>query len=144
VDTAKRNRARSLTAKRSVKEMDDRQFFQKVAERAVLSIEEAADLTRATLQTLADRLSNGEARHLSEQLPDGLREYLPARERIERFDLNDLLRRVSKHTGLNAKETEAGVRAVLVTLGKAVKPEVFAHAMAQLPGEFRAMAGQPA
>ena len=121
--------------------MDDREFFRKVAERAVLSVEEAADLTRATLQTLADRLSNGEARHLAEQLPDGLPGSLPKRERIERFGLAELLRRVSKHTGLNARETAAGVRAALTTLSETVDPDVFGHVMAQLPGEFRTMIG---
>lgn len=121
--------------------MDDREFFRKVAEQAVLSVEEAADLSRATLQTLADRLSNGEARHLAEQLPDGLPEYLPKRDRIDRFGLAELLRRVSKHTGLNARETEAGVRAVLTTLNRTVDKDVFDHVKAQLPGEFRTMIG---
>lgn len=123
--------------------MDDREFFRKVAEQAVLSVEEAADLSRATLQTLADRLSNGEARHLAEQLPNGLPEYLPKRDRIERFGLAELLRRVSKRTGLNARETGAGVRAVLTTLSETADRDVFDHVMAQLPGEFRTMIGLP-
>lgn len=121
--------------------MNDRQFFQKVADQAALSQEEAADLTRATLQTLAERLSSGEARHLSEQLPDGLREYLPVRDRIDRFGLDELLHRVGGHTGLNPRETEAGVRSVLMTLSETADPTVFDHAMAQLPGDFRTMIG---
>jgi uncharacterized protein (DUF2267 family) len=123
--------------------MDDRQFFHRVADRAVLSVDDSADLSRATLQTLADRLSNGEARHLAEELPEGLRDYAPQHERIERFGLAELLGRVSKRTGLNARETEAGVRSVLTTLGETVNPEVFDHVMAQLPGEFRTMIGLP-
>lgn len=123
--------------------MDDRAFFQRVAEKAVLSVEEAADLTRATLQALAERLSNGEARHLAQQLPDGLSGYLAARERIERFGLAEMLERVGKHTGLNAKETKAGVRAVLTMLHETVDEVVFDHVMAQLPGEFRTMIGMP-
>jgi uncharacterized protein (DUF2267 family) len=123
--------------------MDDREFFQRVAEKAVLSVEEAADLTRATLQTLSDRISNGEARHLAQQLPDGLSEYLPQKDRIERFGLPELLQRVGKRTGLNARETEAGVHAVLTTLSATVDADVFDHVMAQLPGAFRTMIGMP-
>ncbi|GDY71600.1 hypothetical protein SAV31267_010850 [Streptomyces avermitilis] len=54
--------------------MDDKEFFQAVADRAGLSREEAADLTRATLETLARRLSDGEARDLALELPERLRD----------------------------------------------------------------------
>jgi uncharacterized protein (DUF2267 family) len=124
--------------------MDDREFFQKVAEKAVLSVEEAADLTRATLEILSGRLSSGEARNLAPQLPVGLAGYLPEHDRIEKFGLQELLLRVGKRTGLNANETEAGVRAVLTKLGRIVDPQVFQHVMAQLPGEFRVLAGRAA
>ncbi len=124
--------------------MNDREFFQKVAEKAVLSVEEAADLTRATLEILSGRLSSGEARNLARQLPDGLSGYLPEHDRIEKFGLAELLLRVGKRTGLNANETEAGVRAVLTKLAHLVDTQVYQHVMAQLPGEFRTLAGMPA
>lgn len=121
--------------------MDDRQLFHTVAERSGLTVEEAGDLTRATLRTLADRLSNGEARHLSEQLPAGLREYVPPRNRIDRFDFPELVRRVSKRVGLSAHETEIGAWAVLTTLNENLT--VFDHVLAQLPNDFRPAGSRP-
>jgi uncharacterized protein (DUF2267 family) len=121
--------------------MDDRQFFRKVAEQAVLSVEEAADLTRATLQTMGDRLSSTETKRLALQLPEALRESLTPQDRVEKLGLDELLRRVSQRTGLNAKETEAGVRAVLTILAEAVDTATYEHIMAQLPGDIRTMAG---
>ncbi|MDT4900769.1 MAG: hypothetical protein QOJ78_1699, partial [Pseudonocardiales bacterium] len=52
--------------------MKAREFYEKVAERSMLSKEEATDLTRAVLETLALRLSPGEARDLAAQLAEPL------------------------------------------------------------------------
>jgi uncharacterized protein (DUF2267 family) len=120
--------------------MDEKQIFRAVAERATLSVEEAADLTRATLTALAYRVSSGEARHLAATLPEPLREYLPVQERISRFGIDEFLRRIKDRTGLNQEETERGVQAVLSTLHQAVDGQVFTRVMAQLPAAFRTMA----
>ena len=45
--------------------MDARAFYLKVAERTMLSKEEAADLTRAVLEIVARRVSAGEVRVLA-------------------------------------------------------------------------------
>lgn len=103
--------------------------------------EGAADLTRATLGTLADRLSAGEARHLELQLPQPLRESLGTRTAAaEKFGLDEFIRRVSEHTGLTVRGTTDGIRAVFTTLHEALGDEQFDHVMAQLPGAFRDMA----
>jgi uncharacterized protein (DUF2267 family) len=120
--------------------MDEKQIFRAVAERATLSVEEAADLTRATLDVLAYRLSSGEARHLAAQLPEALRAYLPVQERISAFDAQEFVRRIKDRTGLNLVEVERGVRAVLSTLNETVDDDVFARAMGQVPAGIRAMA----
>jgi uncharacterized protein (DUF2267 family) len=117
--------------------MDAREFYRTVADRAGLSKEEAADLTRATFETLAHRVSPGEVRDLAAQLPDQLAEAVRRNGKSpERFGLNELIQRVSKRTGLNEQETTAGVRAVLTTLREAVEETAFDHFMSQLPGEF--------
>jgi uncharacterized protein (DUF2267 family) len=118
--------------------MDARAFYLEVAERTMLSKEEAADLTRATLETLALRVNEGEIRDLARQLPDPLADAIRSNGKgRERFDLTELIRRVSKRTGLNEAETTAGVRAVLLTLRQAVDPKEFNDLMSQLPAEFR-------
>jgi uncharacterized protein (DUF2267 family) len=117
--------------------MDARAFYRTVAERTMLSKEEAADLTRAALETLAMRVSAGEVRDLARQLPDPLADAVRSQGKgQERFDLNELIRRVSLRTGLNEAETTAGVRAVLRTLREAVDPKEFNDFMSQLPAEF--------
>ena len=117
--------------------MDARTFYSAVAERSMLSKEEAADLTRAVLETVAMRVSAGEVRDLARQLPEPLAEAIRRNGKgPERFDLTELIRRVSKRTGLNEAETTAGVRAVLLTLREAVDRKEFNDFMSQLPAEF--------
>ena len=124
--------------------MNDKEFFRSVAQRAGLSREEAADLTRATLKTLADRLSGGEARDLAVRLPGPLAEPLRSGdEAAKRYDLEEFVRRVSQHTGLTTPETTSGIRAVLVTLREIVGDGEFDEAMAQLPKDFRTLIGMP-
>ena len=121
--------------------MNFKEFTYTVAERAGFSREEAADLTRATLETLADRLSGGEARDLAVRLPEPMGESLRGKKGMAagNFGLEEFLRRVSEHTGLTVKETTDGVRAVFRTLAEVVPSDHFDQAMSQLPGDFRRM-----
>jgi uncharacterized protein (DUF2267 family) len=121
--------------------MDDREFFQAVADRTQLSRQEAADLTRATLETLAHRLSDGEARDLARELPEPLRESLDrGRGEMEHFDPDESVRRVRMRTGVSEEEAGRGVRAVLGTLREAVSQQEFDNAMSQLGSEFARLA----
>ena len=117
--------------------MEYKEFVQAVQERTELSRQEAADLTRATLEALSERVSDGELRQLAMQLPDGLREYAkPTKRGTEKIGLAEFIRKVSEHTGLTEQETTAGVRAVLTTLREAVSPDEYRDVMAQLPDAF--------
>jgi uncharacterized protein (DUF2267 family) len=115
-----------------------KEFIRSVTDRTSLSRQEAADLSRATLEALAERLSDGEATQLALQLPDGLAEYVRPhkRKQAERFGLDEFVRKVSQHTGLTVEETTRGVGAVLTTLREAVSAEEFDDVMSQLPGAF--------
>ncbi|MBT2392069.1 DUF2267 domain-containing protein [Streptomyces maoxianensis] len=117
--------------------MDEKEFFQAVANRSRLSRQEAADLTRATLETLALRLSDGEARDLALEVPEPLRDSLNrGRGEMEIFGPNESIRRVRERTGLSESEAARGVRAVLTTLQEAVSQKEFEHAMSQLGKEY--------
>ncbi|MEU8781111.1 DUF2267 domain-containing protein [Streptomyces sp. NPDC048637] len=117
--------------------MDDKEFFRAVADRAGLSRQEAADLTRATLETLALRLSGGEARDLALELPEPLRVSLQqGRAEMVVFGPAESIRRVRRRTGLSGPEADRGVRAVLGTLQEAISRKEFAHAMSQLGKEY--------
>ncbi|RZT24682.1 uncharacterized protein (DUF2267 family) [Mycobacterium sp. BK558] len=117
--------------------MDAHEFYRDVAERAMLSKGEAADLTRAVLEVLAMRVSVGEVRHLIRALPDDLANSVRWNSKgPERFDVDDLILRVSSRTGLNKTETTTGVEAVLLTLREAVDRKEFDDFMSQLPSDF--------
>ncbi|MEV5721973.1 DUF2267 domain-containing protein [Amycolatopsis mediterranei] len=60
--------------------MDHHQFVDEVAERADVSREQAEALTQATLWTLGERITGGEARQIAEQLPRGAASPLEFRE----------------------------------------------------------------
>lgn len=113
--------------------MDDKEFFQLVAVRTGLSRQEAADLTRATLETLGVRLSNGEVRDLALELPEPLRDSLQRGSgETETFGPDESIRRVRERTGLTRPEAGRGLRAVLGTLHEAISQKEFDHAMSQL------------
>jgi uncharacterized protein (DUF2267 family) len=56
--------------------MDYETFERKVGERAGVSREQAGELIRATLETLADRVTAGEAHDVASQLPQPAKECL--------------------------------------------------------------------
>jgi uncharacterized protein (DUF2267 family) len=118
--------------------VDQKTFFATVAERAGLSKEEAADLTRATLQELARQISGGEVQQLALTLPDWLEPYLPRHDgRAHPKPMTEFFRDISQRIGLNEEETRRGVRAVLTVLREAIDPTHLEHALALLPKDYR-------
>ncbi|MFE0356088.1 DUF2267 domain-containing protein [Streptomyces nigra] len=118
--------------------MDEREFVRTVAERTGLGREEAADLARATLETLAHRLSPGEARDLVTELPEGLADAVRrgTTDRIERFGHTDSVQRVAQRTMLKEEEADRGVRTVLAVLREAISEKEFTDLMSQLGTDF--------
>jgi uncharacterized protein (DUF2267 family) len=119
--------------------MDEREFFRTVAERTGLSREEAADLTRAALEALARRLSEGAVGDLVLHLPDGLDATMRGVKGRpnKRSGLHEAEEQVAERTGLTREEVHAGFREVLGTLREVVPETEFDRAVDQLPGEFR-------
>ena len=106
-------------------------------DRAGLSREEATDLTRATLQALAQRLSQGAVRELVLHLPDQLAEQVggvtgrPSRH----SGLAEAEKQVSDRTGLRRDEVHMGFAAVLATLREELSADVFDRVVTQRPRE---------
>jgi len=122
--------------------MADLEFFEKVAARAGVPSETARSLTEATLRTLAERISGGEAADLADHVAHELRPLL-ARARPEEpqvFGHDEFLRRVAERAGVAPDIAERGVPAVLQTLDPVVGHQQFEQAMSQLPAEIRALA----
>jgi uncharacterized protein (DUF2267 family) len=123
------------------------EFLSKVAERATRGDrDKAADLIRASLQTLAERISGGEADDLASQLPQELKGWLTGKqERAEDFDIDEFTKRVWQRAGLPSQEdAERGVVAVFATLREAVTPGEFDDVLSQLPDQYRRLIPSPA
>ncbi|MFR9779414.1 DUF2267 domain-containing protein [Micromonospora sp. MS34] len=119
--------------------MEYQDFINAVAARAKVSTDQAATLTRSTLQTLAYRISAGQAEDLAYQLPDGLAAHLSrplGGEMAAPFGFEEFVRRVGDDPDVDRALAGAAVPAVLTTLREAVTRDEFENAAAQLPKEF--------
>lgn len=114
------------------------EFISSVAERGGLFKGEAVALTRATLTTLAERISGGEARHLAAQLPAPLGDaMLPAEEEAEAFSFDEFVDRVAQRSRTNTDTAEIAVAAVMETIRDAVTAGEFDEVLSQLPFDFQ-------
>ncbi|PWU44650.1 DUF2267 domain-containing protein [Micromonospora globispora] len=116
-------------------------FVEAVSRRAELPTEQAATIARATLQTLAERVTGTEAADLAAQLPDEVSGYLtaPAGGARPTGGAVQFLRRVADRAAVDPAVAEVGVRAVLNTLREAVTVGEFQDLVGQLPKGFDAM-----
>jgi uncharacterized protein (DUF2267 family) len=114
-------------------------FIGQVQYRARLSSRGAAErATRATLETLAERLAGGEAKDLAAQLPPEIAEHLRGEWSAmgERFSLDEFFRRVSQREGADLPDAVFHARAVIEVLSEAVSRGEMDDVRAQLPAEF--------
>jgi uncharacterized protein (DUF2267 family) len=78
---------------------------------------------RATLQTLAERISRGEARQLAEELPPELAPWLHKPDPYaESFDADEFLRRVAAREEADPSAAERDVRVVFAALSQTISP----------------------
>jgi len=121
------------------------QFISAVAERAGEPVDRAEALARATLSTLSDRLTRGEADDVAAQLPKPLKEAMVAGQpEAQPFGLEEFIRRVSDRAGVSIEEATRGAQAVMTTLREAISDGEFKDMMAQLPEELSKLVDQTA
>src|SRR3954453_10661583 len=125
--------------------MDYATFTRTTAQRAGVPEEAAERIEHATLRTLADRISGGEAQDLASQLPSRLQADLrPAREEAEAFGVDEFVRRVAQRSDVGPEEARTGAAAVLTTVREAVTAGEFDDVLSQLPQEYRELVGPQA
>lgn len=112
-----------------------------VARRADLESPDVAEgATVATLETLGEHLSAGEAEQIAAELPDDLAVSVVARsdETPEEFSLDEFVERVRKREGVDVDDAEAMVhaRAVMAALVDAGLSNELREAREQLPNEY--------
>jgi uncharacterized protein (DUF2267 family) len=114
------------------------EFLETVAKRTGLPPTEAADVIRATLETLAERISGGQARDLAAQLPAEFRGYLHKEDEFgERLHLAEFLHEVGARAGVDDQRAAAGARAVLATVRDVVSAKEFEDLKSELPKDIR-------
>ncbi|WP_341716040.1 DUF2267 domain-containing protein [Micromonospora sp. FIMYZ51] len=120
--------------------MDYDTFVDHVARRTSTSPQRAAELTRATLATLAERLTGGEVLDLAVQLPEPLRPPLrptPDTEAAERFGAAEFVARVAVRAGIGEPAARSVAGAVFRTLREAVIGGEFDELVVRLPRDYR-------
>jgi uncharacterized protein (DUF2267 family) len=116
--------------------MDHDDVIRLVAQSAGIEPDAAERAVEATLSTLAERISAGEARDLAALLPPELAPWLGATERAQRFDAAEFVRRVAAREGTDEATAERHARLVLAALAQAVGPKEFDDVMSELPSDF--------
>ncbi|MFC0097128.1 DUF2267 domain-containing protein [Micromonospora marina] len=125
--------------------MAEPEFYARVSARAGVPPDDARALTQATLRTLAERISGGEAAELSAHVAHELRPLLarPRTDDPEAFGYDEFLRRIAERAGVSPAEAERGARAVVQALHRVIGPAAFHRALSQLPARIGELA-QPA
>jgi uncharacterized protein (DUF2267 family) len=113
------------------------QFIKEVQSRARLSsLEEAVRATRATLSTLSERITEGEANNLVAQLPDEVAHLMGDSNYGQRFGLDEFFNKVSEKEGSRVQDAVYHARVVMEVLGDAVTGGELDDVKAQLPDEY--------
>jgi uncharacterized protein (DUF2267 family) len=115
------------------------EFLGHVQHRARLgSHGEAERATRATLETLAERLVGGEAHDLASQLPPELARFLqlPDAGIGAKLTLEEFFELVSEREGVELEEATLHARVVIAVLTEAVSQGEIKDVRVQLPAAF--------
>jgi uncharacterized protein (DUF2267 family) len=120
--------------------MQTHEFLGRVQEKARLgTLGEAMLATRATLETLAERLGPDDAQHLAARLPQELQLLLLESSTLmpERFSSNEFLLRVCAREGIDLSESTHHARAVIDVLAQAVPDDEASDVLDRLPEDYR-------
>jgi uncharacterized protein (DUF2267 family) len=109
------------------------------------SREEAERSTRATLETVKERIAIDKAQDLATQLPQELGKYLQGKEEESNksFNLQEFIARASQRENIEPTTAAIHVRAVFAVLQNAVKPEIFAAFHANFSHDYEELFATP-
>jgi uncharacterized protein (DUF2267 family) len=116
--------------------VDHRRFIAIVQEAAGLGEQEAERATHAVLQTLAERLSEGQARDLAQALPPEIGPWLGTDTGAQPFEADEFIRRVAEREDVEPEQARRHTRAVLLALSRSVGTQEFDDMISELPRSF--------
>jgi uncharacterized protein (DUF2267 family) len=114
-------------------------FVGQVHHRAEMASEqEAVSAIRATLETLAERVTKGEATDVAAQLPEELGRYMQqaAKDQPDRFDLQEFFTRTAVREGVDLPVSTYHARVVVEVLDEAITADEMADLRSQLPDTY--------
>jgi uncharacterized protein (DUF2267 family) len=116
---------------------DYEQFIRTIQHKARASWDEAERAAAATLTTLAERLSAGEARDVAHELPPEARQWLAGGDGgAEAFTVDEFLRRVAEREEADLETAERHARAVFVALMRNLSRQERRDMLSELPKDF--------
>jgi uncharacterized protein (DUF2267 family) len=125
-------------------------FVATVQQQTGASRDEAERAARATLQTLAERISSARAQDLARALPAPVRPSLEnaesqvERRNVEDFHVEELIGRVARREGVDAETASRHARATFVALARIVPGYELDELVAELPHEYEPFLGDVA
>jgi uncharacterized protein (DUF2267 family) len=124
--------------------MKGEQFIAEVRNLAeVDSNEKAQKATRATLETLKERLAGNEPSNLAAQLPPEIAPFVEGHGGREAFSVEEFYGRVAQKEGVGNDEAVKHARAVATVLQTAVTGGELEDVRSQLGDEYKELFGQP-
>jgi uncharacterized protein (DUF2267 family) len=120
------------------------EFIEIVREHAGVDAGGAERAARASLQTLGERLSDGEAAGVAGRLPQELGPLVAGGAPGGAFGVEEFLRRVGEREGVEAPTAEEHARAVFVALARTLGGDEMRQVTAELPDEYDALLGPDA
>jgi uncharacterized protein (DUF2267 family) len=116
--------------------LDHESFITLVAQRADLGWDAAERATRVVLETLGERIAQGEARDIADELPPELAPYVATTTDAEGFDVDEFVRRVAEREGVDPGTAERHIRAVFTALGRALSPQALRDLGSELSKDY--------
>ncbi|HEX2409785.1 MAG TPA: DUF2267 domain-containing protein [Solirubrobacteraceae bacterium] len=117
-------------------------FITTIQQRAGIAWAKAEQAARATLETLAERVSSGTARDLARDLPADVARWLEPGGDAQPFDAVEFVRRVAEREGTDPATAEEHARAVFVALARLVRGSEIADLTAELPNDYAVLLGE--
>jgi uncharacterized protein (DUF2267 family) len=124
--------------------MKGEQFIAEVRNLAELGTnEDAQQATRATLETLRERLAGDEPSNLAAQLPPEIAPFVEGKGGREAFPVEEFYGRVAQREGVTNDEAVKHARAVATVLQTAVTEGELEDVRSQLSDDYKELFGQP-
>lgn len=112
-------------------------FIGQVQSRARMDSQGAAvKATRATLETLAERLAGNQPKHLAAQLPEEIGTYLGETGQGDSFSVQEFYNRVANRENVDTTDAQFHARAVIDVIRDAISGGELDHVRDQLPDDY--------